>query len=383
MYWDNSALKAYDQIFPKGTAGLSEEEKAYKIYSYIGENITYSSLDFRQSGYVPQKPAKTVSSKLGDCKDVSTLFVALAQKAGLKANLVLVQTTNNGREALKLPAISFNHCIVKVAIDNKDYFLELTDNYLPFKALPSNLYKAKALVISFDKAENEKSGLIVLPFDNVLPCKIASQSQVTIDDTSKKFTTVMTLTGKGKRYYNELFSNSTSEDVRKKGIEETIHELMNKVIVLESVRLIENERFKESIKVETKYSVSEKLQSVGSLKIFEIPFTDRCYTRDIITKDTRNYDINYSDYEGVNEYETEIVLNIADGKKFIEIPQNRELSYKNHNYKISFELVAPNSLKVKRKVLTSWDDIKTTEYADFKKYVENVIAVEEEIIGFK
>lgn len=380
---DNNAAKAYDQIFPNGAAGLAQDEIAYRIYKYIGENITYSSLDFRQSGYVPQKPAKTVSSKLGDCKDMSTLFVAMAQKAGLKANLVLVQTNNNGKDALTLPAISFNHCIVKVNVDNKDYFLEMTNNYLPYKALPSNLYKAKALVISFDKAENDKVELINIPFDNALKNNIASKSVVDIDDASKKFTNTITFTGSGKNYYNELFSNATTEDVRKKEIQENIHTIMNKVVVLESAKLLENERFKDVIRFETKYSVSEKLQSVGSLKIFTVPFTERSYTRDVIGKDTRNYDIDYSTYEQANAYKSEVTLNIPAGKKFMEVPQNKELTYKGHIYKLSYEQVTPNSLKVTREVSTPWDNIKAADYPAFKKYVEEVIAAEEEIIGFK
>ncbi len=227
MKLDNAALKAYNEIFPQGTSNIKQEEIAYKIYKYIGENITYSSLDFRQSGYVPQLPSKTVSTKLGDCKDVSTLFVAMAEKAGLKANLVLVQTNNNGYEALKLPAISFNHCIVKVVIDNKDYFLEITDNFLPFKALPSNLYKAKALIISFDKSENEKSSLINISFDNALKNITKASSVVTIENNVKKFMVISTFSGSNKSYYSELFSNFTSEDLRRKELEENIHNIVN------------------------------------------------------------------------------------------------------------------------------------------------------------
>jgi predicted Zn-dependent protease len=383
MKMDYVSIKTYDEIFPQGATGLSQEEIAYRIYKYIGENITYSSLDFRQSGYVPQKPSKTISTKLGDCKDLSTLFVAMAQRAGLKANLVLVQTNDNGIEALKLPAISFNHCIVKVAIDGKEYFLEMTNNYLPFKAMPLSLYKAKALVISFDKSENEKSGLINLPFDNALKNVAQTQTIVTIEDNVKKYTNTHTIKGGNKSYYNELFSAATTEDYRKKEFEEDINNRLNKVISLESVKLISNERFKDEIKYETKFSISEKLQSVGSLKILEVPYIDKIYTRDIISNENRNYDIDYSSFEHVNEYDTEVILNIAEGKKFSEVPESRDIAYKNHLYKIKYELLSPNSLKVTRQVITPWDNIKTTEYAAFKKFVEEVIAAEEEIIGFK
>lgn len=380
---DNIAIKTYNEIFPKGTDGLKQEEIAYRIYKYIEENITYSSLDFRQSGYVPQKPSKTITTKLGDCKDVSTLFVAMAERAGLKANLVLVQTNDNGIQSLKLPSISFNHCIVKVIIDGKEHFLEMTDKYLPFKALPTSLYKANALVISFDKAENEKSTLINIPFTNALPTAVSTVSTINIDENSKKFDNIHTVTGAYKAYYNELFSESTTADVRKKEFEDDFNDKLSKVVVFEDAKLLNNDRFLPEIKYETKFSVSEKLQSVGSLKIFEIPYIDRIYTKSIINTEKRNYDINYSSYENINHYNSEVIVNIPEGKKFMEVPQNHTFAFKGHKYSLTYEQIAPNKLKVVRDVDISWDNVSTADYAAYKKYVEDVIAAEEEIIGFK
>src|SRR5690606_19924230 len=113
-------------------------------------------LDFRQSGYVPQKPSKTITTKLGDCKDLSALFVTLANHAGLNSELVLVLTNDNGRKINPLPNIGFNHCIVKVDFNGKEHFMELTDNYAPFNTMPTSLYQANALVVSFDRQKNTK-----------------------------------------------------------------------------------------------------------------------------------------------------------------------------------------------------------------------------------
>jgi hypothetical protein len=45
--------------------------------------------------------------------------------------------------------------------------------------------------------------------------------------------------------------------------------------------------------------------------------------------------------------------------------------------------VGPNVLKVTRDVTLDWNDIDTPEYLNYKKYVEDVIAAEEQIVGFK
>ena len=62
---------------------------------------------------------------------------------------------------------------------------------------------------------------------------------------------------------------------------------------------------------------------------------------------------------------------------------NKTFAFKKHSYDIAFELVAPNSLKITRTVKTPWDDIKTSEYIDYKAFVEEVLTVEEQVVGFK
>lgn len=380
---DKITKNTFAEIFPKGFAEFSQHEIAKKIYAYIENNIEYSSLDFRQSGYVPQKPSKTITTKLGDCKDVSTLFVALSQLAGLKANLVLVSTNDNGFTSMLLPSNDFNHCIVKVKLEDKEYFLELTDKHLPFKALPSSLFHANALVISFDKSENEKSKIIAIPFDNAIKNIINSKTVVTIDDKSKNFTNTSTIQGNNKAYYNELYSEATTEEVRKKELEEYYNSRLKKVISLQSAKVITNEIYDKDITFETQFSISERLQTVGNLKITDIPFLEKAYSRDVIALETRKYDINYFNYENNEEYKSEIILNISSDKKFTEIPENKKFTFKGHNYQITFELVSANSLKIVRNVTLNWDTILKTEYPVYKKYVEEIIAAEEQIVGFK
>jgi len=380
---DKITKSTFDQIFPNGIANLSQETIAKKIYTYIGENIKYSSLDFRQSNHVPQKPSKTITTKLGDCKDVSTLFVALSQLAGLKSNLVLVSTSENSSNMMSLPSIGFNHCIVQTNFNGKEVFLELTDKFLPFKALPMSLYKASALVISFDKAENEKSSIIEIPFENATVNSLNTTSTVTVTDKEIIFVNNRKVVGANKSYYNELFSSSTTEDVRKKDLEEQYNTKLKKGVKLVSAKLIKNETFDDSIEFETQLQISEKIKSVGNLKIIDIPFIDKVYTRDVIAQETRNYDIDYASYENNLDYNTAIFLNIPEDKKFTEVPENKTYKYKNHNYAISFELVKPNSLKITRIVKASWDNISVAEYPEFKQYIEDVLANEEQVVGFK
>lgn len=139
--------KAFHEIFPKGIRGISNLKKAEMIYNYISKNINYSSVSFRQSGFVPQKPSKTLITKLGDCKDLSTLFVVLVEKALLETNLVLILTNDHGQKSIVLPSQDFNHCIVKIEDEGRGMFIELTDKNLPFGSIPNGLINATGLII--------------------------------------------------------------------------------------------------------------------------------------------------------------------------------------------------------------------------------------------
>jgi len=284
---------------------------------------------------------------------------------------------------MRLPSIDFNHCIVQTRIDNKVVFLELTDKYLPYRMLPSSLYKANALVISFDKKENEASKLINISFDSNIQNVLKTSSVITLDEKSKVFVNTHTIEGATKSYYNELFSDATTADVRQKEIEKGYNKQLQKVISLQSVKLISNELFDKALTYETKFSINENLQKVGGLKITEIPFIDKVYTRDIIASEARKFDISYFNYENNNKYESEVILNIPEDKKFLEIPESKTFSFKNQNYTLKFELLKGNSLKIKRDVTIQWDNIAPKDYLEYKKFVEEVIAAEEQIVGFK
>ena len=380
---DQVTDKAFKEIFPNGFSGMSDTEKAEKIYNYIEKNISYSSVDFRQSGYIPQKPSKTLNSKLGDCKDLSTLFVILGNQAGLKSNLVLVQTNNNSVQSLLLPNLSFNHCIVKVNLDGKETFLEMTDKYLPFNSVVRGNYNAKGLVISTDKNINSKD-LIDIPSVNNVKSLFKTVTNLSINGDEQSFVTKQYVMGETKSYYNEFFQDSDTDDSRKKNLEEEYGSVLDKVINVKSVKLIDGKDLTaKPLAYEVNYNVNDKPQTVGSLKIVKIPFLTKPFTKDIVATEVRNTDIYYTKYERQNSYWEEIYLNIPAGMKFVEIPENKVLHYGNFKYSINYEVQANDKLKITRLADTPWDNIKKENYPDFKKFVEEAMNAENQILGYK
>lgn len=379
---DKVTTDAFHQIFPNGVAKLSEEEKAQKIYAYIQDNITYSFLDFRQSGYVPQKPSKTITTKLGDCKDLSALFVTLANHAGLNSELVLVLTNDNGRKINPLPNIGFNHCIVKVDFNGKEHFMELTDNYAPFNTMPTSLYQANALVVSFDRQKNTNSTLIAIPFNNTTTSKVKQYTTIDLTQDLKKTKNTIVLDGSAKSYYNNLFSPSTSEDIRSTELEKIYNYRLNKTVKINKVQLNENDKYGQSLSFSVDFDINDRLQKIGKLRFTTLPSIVQPYTRDVVALEQRKFPIFYPVYEDANSYYSETIVNIDKESTFKEIPENQKFSYKEHKYEIRYELVNNQSLKVVREVYIPFDDIAVNDYPQFKNYVEKIIEQEESVIAF-
>ena len=381
--FNSQVEEAYNSIFPKGVSSLSKDEIAKRIYYYIMDNFNYSYVSFRQSGFIPQKPSKTISSKLGDCKDFSTLFVTLAHKAGLDANLVLILTSDNGQKSLVLPSQNFNHCIVKVQLDKGEQFLELTDKNLPFKSLPVSLENATALEIPF-MTTNNNSTYELFQLDKVdrTPSIYKNNINLVIDSDQQKMDVSSSFEGAITSYYKGIFSEP-SYDVIKKTIFENFSNNLGSQIKIDTIYNINKDIKKANLRFSTSITSNEKINKIGSTKIIQIPNISSAYSTHIINEEERKYPIVYNSYENVDHYITEYDIYIGKSEKFTEIPKNQFLKFKKHQYKIDYKLVNNNHLKVIIDAVTDKENILPTEYPEFKSYVSAVLEAKEAFIGFQ
>ncbi|WP_277633039.1 hypothetical protein, partial [Avrilella dinanensis] len=158
---------------------------------------------------------------------------------------------------------------------------------------------------------------------------------------------------------------------------------LNKVIKVHDVALKANDKYDKQLSFSIDFDINDRLQKIGKMRFTSVPLIHQPYTRGIITAEQRRYPIFYPFYENVNHYYSEVIMNIDEGNKFIEIPENKEYTYKKHKYRIGYELLKDNSLKITRDVYTPFDTISVDDYADFKSYVEKIIEDEEAVIAFE
>lgn len=121
----------------------TSEEKVNQVHAFITEKIRYSSVSFRQAGYVPQTAVKSLSTRVGDCKDMAVLAKTLLKLVNVDSDLVLVETRNES-SAEMLPSLDFNHCILKTPHG----YVDFTAPNHPWNVLPKSDQGARALVIN-------------------------------------------------------------------------------------------------------------------------------------------------------------------------------------------------------------------------------------------
>ena len=91
---------------------------AARLAAKLHKSVRYTGVEFGEAAIVPGAPADTIKRGYGDCKDKSTLLVAMLRSAGLKADVALLHAGYDSDVDPDLPGMGvFNHAIVHVASD--------------------------------------------------------------------------------------------------------------------------------------------------------------------------------------------------------------------------------------------------------------------------
>ncbi len=378
---DYEINEAFKEIFPKGIANVDDLTKAKKIYDYIEKNVSYSSVSFRQGAYVPQKAGKTLVTKLGDCKDLSTLFLAFARKANLPANLILVSTRDNGEHNMQLPSLDFNHCIIAFKANNKTYYQELTSNMLPFGVVPSSLAGAQILNIPYDYKPGEQ--LTTIPASNYTAKSMYRAMDVTLKDADAVISSNCAYIGELTEGLRGDYLHKTPDDI-KDGVQAQVGRTFKNQVVLDKYNFNNLDNLADTLWLNTTFTVKNEIINVGDINMIKLPFMEVVATANIFTPEPRQYPFMYHDYEAVDNYLTEIHIRLSDGKKFDQVPSTTTLKMGDMSYALEFRKVADDHLLVTRRFNTNSN--KTLEAAQLKEletFFNGIIKAEQKYISFR
>lgn len=130
------------------------------VYDWINEEFRYVSLSLGMGGYQPRPPAAVFETKMGDCKDKATLFVAVARRMGVSGAVVLLDQFANA-DSTQPSLAQFNHAIAAIERPGGRLYLDLTAELVPYGSLPPGSQGGFALLIHPDG----RGETLTLPLD--------------------------------------------------------------------------------------------------------------------------------------------------------------------------------------------------------------------------
>jgi len=383
-YYDISTTKAKSDFevqdvtkkLLEGKENLSDREKIHLIYDYVVHNIHYSSVSFRQSGLVPQKASKVINTKIGDCKDVSTLFVAMCREAGYKADIVLVNTRDNGEQELTLPGIGFNHAIAKVYVGDTYYIVELTSDYNSFSTMGRNLKKSFVLEIN---GTDSKPYLLDAP--TRLPNGYLRSNEVSFNDN------MMNITRDAINYGDYAAgTRSVYRDIGKKKQEKKMQRAISddfaKVKLLDLHFDTTLYTTADSVHYVTKFEVTDAFTEFNGQYLMKIPFTYKQDPIDFLNNQDRKYPLAFWKYINDDFQDETVIINIPKGMYLVSTPKNKIYTSKYVDYSLTFKKVK-NQLIVHRRMDFKIDVVPTEDFEAFGAFYTKVIKADETQIGFK
>lgn len=354
----------------QGKQDLSELEKAKRIYAYIVKHVNYSDVSFLHSAYTPQRASRTLNTRLGDCKDLSTLYVAMAKIAGLKSSLVLVDTRENGDDHLLMPGIGFNHCIATVRAEGKDYLVELTNPYLPFGALSAYTRHASGLYIPRPGDVQTGNTLVKLTANTDLPETTVKHTLITIGGTDINVKRHCTFNGSQAASIRYSYANAGKDDQYKTMLG-TVSGDFKTSITIDSLHFTNLQNLEDSVSYDLSFTVKDDVNQIAGMSIIKLPWTDAFGSMGFLTQNKRNAPFEIWQM-GLGKEEKEIItLPFPSNTKLAEIPKDIHYTCGALTYSITYK-ITPKALIATRELSVDKDRVNTGDYDTLKDFFTKV-----------
>jgi tetratricopeptide (TPR) repeat protein len=358
-------------------ANLSPLQKVQAIYDYITTNITYSSVSFRQSGLVPQKPSTVLNTRIGDCKDVSTLFVSMAKEAGLDARLVLVNTHDNGIKSLILPSIDFNHCMVKVNAEGKEHYLELTSNFLPFSTIDRG--SLNSLILDIDEASVGRSLKPLNPATRKHNL-VSRKTKITTENNDLIIMEDNYRVASAAAYLREVYADISEKEQLKK-MQETIRQTSPTAELIKlSFSNLNNTVNRDTVFSKIHYRIKEDIKSIGGISIVTLPWYNKALTSDFTVAEPRLFPLDLTQIYSMDNESEEIVFTIPAGKAIVENIAPVKLSNEYIDYSLALKQIG-NTITYSRSFKLKKDLIPARDVKAFEEFYKKIVVADNKQIA--
>lgn len=180
-----------------------------RLLAWVHSQTRYTGLYLGAAAIVPRSPYETLMRGYGDCKDLSTLLVALLRARGIAAHVALVRTSPED-VAEELPGFGlFDHALVHIP-GKPELWVDATTPYYAPGMLPPTVQGRLALV-----ARADTRALVRLPESPPQATSLVSEREVFLPARGlSRWVERREMTGATAAWYRELLARTEPSRMR-------------------------------------------------------------------------------------------------------------------------------------------------------------------------
>jgi len=271
---------------------------------------------------------------------------------------------------MPLPSVNFNHCIAQLNLDNKTYYLELTDNKLPFGAALTLDLKADILPIPFvDNSAGDKLLSMEMPFR---PKNMVRRvHDITLINKDIQIARKSVYYESNASALRRSYRNVGSEEQQKK-ISQVVASDFTVPIKVTGLKFTNLDNLEDSMSIEYNLDIKNIIQEVAGMKILNLPWTGKFASLDIVTEETRKYPLELWSFMN-DDFNSEVMnITLPKSKTFVEIPQNAFYECANASYQLTFDTGTPGMVIIHRNFTRKTEQVTPEEYTSFRDFIHQV-----------
>jgi hypothetical protein len=340
-------------------------EKAKKIFSFVRDNFTITSLS---SKYLSTSLKNTFKSRSGTVADINLLLIAMLNHEDIAAEPVLLSTRSHGYTHELYPLLDrFNYVVAKIQDGNNLLLLDATQPKIGFNHLPLHCFNGHARVIG----------------------KEPSPIFLDADAIKEKKTTLVSFNYDDKGQYNGNLSSTLGyyesvnirEKIAEKGKDEFFKEMRSSITSDMEISKIQIDSLTElDLPLNVKYNI--KFPAIGSEDIIYLnPLMAEGYKDNYFKAATRNYPV-----EMPYTIDETFILNfqIPEGYVVDELPKQTRVAFNENEG--SFEYLINKTdynIQLRSRVKLEKANFTAEDYEGLRDFFAMIVKKHNEQIVFK
>ena len=355
---DKSKLSVQVNKLTEGKA--TDIDKIKSIYYWVQDNIRYIAYEDGYSGYIPASVQDVMTKKYGDCKGMANLLTEMLKLAGFDAHFAWIGTRHIPYPQ-SMPALCVNnHAICVLNYKDKTYFLDGTENYVPFGENAFRIQGKEAMIANGDKFE-----IKAVPVAGVNDDKIYTKADFTLAGEKLSGKVKVILTGNQRTDFHQSYQNLPLT-TQKEFLNEFL-EFGNTNMVANNLKTSELANRDIPVVIEGDVDLSNTVNTISGVKYVGIDFFPKSLDKFVPDeKRVQGYDLDV-----VVKFEDEISLTLPADKKFIDKPDNLDLKYDGYAFKGTYTIEG-NRLVLRKELAIRNSVIKKSEFPDWTKFLESI-----------